>query len=182
MKKIITIGLFSMTCVLCSMDAPNKMISEPSRPYFRPINPEVEKRCNVAQWQSELAYAVALNKKNALPGLLVQAGKDATELICSANSAYGPILKITYVENTPEIRKLLMKYMDEEYCKKCFYRELVELHAAWEFNNSQKNLKRTCPAAESLVRDFHQQDSFKYYLTNQECEKLGIAKNTMLSQ
>jgi len=182
MKKIITIGLFSITCVLRCMDTAKKITSEPPRPYFRSINPEVEKRHNVAKWQSDLAYAVALNHQNELPRLLVQAGKDATELICSANSAYGPILRITYVENTPDIRKLLMKYMDEGYRKKCFDEEIAKLRAAWQFNVSQRDFKKTCPAAENLVRDFHQQDPFKYPLMMQEREKLGITKNTMLTQ
>jgi len=168
MKKIIILGVIAIPYFLYSMDAPKDRQIVPKSRYFRPINPEVEKRHDVKKWHERLVDAVIFpHLNNQVTLLLSEAGNDATELVCTAHSTYGPILRAAYIEN-PGMKNVLKKHMDEAYFKQCFELEKSRLHNVWRYPNT------ISPAAESLVRDFHTQDPIKYPLSPEECEKLGI--------
>lgn len=174
MKKITILGVFAISSFVYSMDVSEKMVTVYAPTYFCPLNPAVEKRHNVAEWQKQLTHAVLFNNKDKMGELLDQAGTDATALVCANYSAYGPILKATYSENKPEMRKVLKKYMDAQYCKKSFNLEKERLHVMWKFNASEDNFRQSNYPAESLVRDFYREDSSQYPLSTEDCEKLGI--------
>lgn len=172
MKKITTFGALAMSCFLYGMEVskmivPNNDEFVMRKEYFRPIKAEIENRHDVKRWHSDLTDAVVFNKPYDVSLLLIGAGKDATDLVCSASSAYGPIIRATYIENKPEIRNLLKKYMDKEYFKQCFNLEKSRLYAMPLSN-------RISPAAEQLVRDFYSQDPIEYPLSVEERAKLNI--------
>lgn len=176
MKKIIMLGILTAPYFLYAMDVLKDRQIVPKNGYFRPINPEVAERHNAKEWHKKLTHAVIFDQENAVNALLKESGRDSIELVCTAYSTYGPILRATYIENKPQMRALLKKHMDQEYFKQCFNLEKSRLHDIWRLQLYTDSIS---PAAEHLVRDFYQQDPIKYSLSAEECEKLGIKKITM---
>ena len=138
---------------------------------FPPIKIEVEERHNVKKWHADFAFAVVMDQRNQISNMLVDAGEDARELVCTIRGAYGSILRATYVENKPKIRDLLKVYMDEPYFKQCFEEEKLRLSDMWQ---PSPYINRMCPAAEQLVRDFYTQDPIKYPLSAEELAQLHL--------
>ena len=184
-KKILVLSMVSCAGYLYGMDSGIPELSvlcsyiREWNNQARPVKPEVAQRHNVVTWHEELHKATIYNEPHRVQELLHQAGNDATELVSTQWSTYGSIVELTYIEEKPEIREMIMPYVDEDCLISCFKRRKQMLHETWIFNASQEKkykMHQTLPSAENIVRDFYNMDSRKFPLNDYECQQLGIKK------
>lgn len=170
--------------------------------YVSILDPNIAQRHNVSEWWNKLFLMVMYNNETQLLEFLSSAGDDAKPLVSSHVSKYGTILDTAYMESTNEIKKIILRYMNDESLMHCFNKRKAELHSMWQYNASQMDLQKKTSnesilrvkpsidllmipldvdlsrvsSAEAIVRDLYQKDSARFLLTPYEREKLGIKK------